>query len=192
MKKMKFLSVSICAFLFLFATTFDVTANEAGTKKKKEKKDVIEKTYDRLAAKGYGEAGCGLGSVIFGSKDGPAQIFASTTNGFMLNNTFGVTAGTSNCDVDQSKTTDSSMKANLEKYVSANRVMLETQISQGSGEAIENLCVLTKCLNARLLGLKLQKNYQNIFPETMTDFRLISKSIWNVIFQEKDVRIANY
>ena len=29
----------------------------------------------------YGDAGCGLGSILFGAKPGFVQVFASTTNG---------------------------------------------------------------------------------------------------------------
>ncbi|MFN7453535.1 MAG: DUF3015 family protein, partial [Pseudobdellovibrionaceae bacterium] len=47
-------------------------------------------------AKSYGDAGCGLGSVIFGNEKGFSQIFAATTNGTVGNQTFGISSGTSN------------------------------------------------------------------------------------------------
>ena len=47
-------------------------------------------------ARNYGMAGCGLGSMIIGKEGG--QIFAATTNGTAYNQTFGISAGTSNCD----------------------------------------------------------------------------------------------
>ena len=49
-------------------------------------------------AAGYGEAGCGLGSLLFGTQSGPIQIFAATTNNSSYNQAFGITSGTSNCD----------------------------------------------------------------------------------------------
>ena len=39
----------------------------------------------------YGLAGCGLGSMLIGSKPGIVQIFASTTNGSFGTQTFGIT-----------------------------------------------------------------------------------------------------
>ena len=45
----------------------------------------------------YGDAGCGLGSILFGAKPGFVQVFAATTNGTFGSQTFGITTGTSNC-----------------------------------------------------------------------------------------------
>ncbi len=45
----------------------------------------------------YGEAGCGLGSMIFGDSPGFVQVLAATTNGCSGSQTFGITTGTSNC-----------------------------------------------------------------------------------------------
>ena len=48
-----------------------------------------------FAAAGYGAAGCGLGSMVFGSKPGAEQVVAATTNGTFGSQTFGITFGTS-------------------------------------------------------------------------------------------------
>ena len=48
--------------------------------------------------KGYGMAGCGLGSLLFGNDNSKLmQILAATTNGTFASQTFGITSGTSNC-----------------------------------------------------------------------------------------------
>src|SRR3569832_2714255 len=47
----------------------------------------------------YGSAGCGLGSIVFGSQPGFIQILAATTNGTFASQTFGITSGTSDCAV---------------------------------------------------------------------------------------------
>src|SRR5258706_15841849 len=47
---------------------------------------------------GYGDAGCGLGSLLFGTQPGPIQALASTTNNSTYNQAFGISSGTSNCD----------------------------------------------------------------------------------------------
>ncbi len=49
-------------------------------------------------AAGYGDAGCGLGSMLFGNSPGKgSQILAVTTNGTGMQS-FGISSGTSNCD----------------------------------------------------------------------------------------------
>src|SRR5262245_22752963 len=67
---------------------------------------------------GYGAAGCGLGSVFFGSKPGFIQVLAATTNGTSGNQTFGITSGTSNCD------TGSGGSASAKVFIAANREAL--------------------------------------------------------------------
>ncbi len=51
----------------------------------------------QASAAPYGTAGCGLGSIVIGSKPGMMQIFAATTNGTSASQSFGITSGTSNC-----------------------------------------------------------------------------------------------
>ncbi|MFN8945903.1 MAG: DUF3015 family protein, partial [Pseudobdellovibrionaceae bacterium] len=53
---------------------------------------------DEMSGQGYGMAGCGLGSVVFGDKPGFIQIFAATLNSIGGNQTFGISLGTSNCE----------------------------------------------------------------------------------------------
>ena len=55
-------------------------------------------TSHAMAATGYGTAGCGLGSIVFGAKPGMIQVLAATTNGTFGSQTFGITSGTSNCE----------------------------------------------------------------------------------------------
>ena len=50
------------------------------------------------AQRKYGIAGCGLGSVLFGTSGG---VFAYTTNSSSGNQVFGITSGTSNCLPDR-------------------------------------------------------------------------------------------
>src|SRR5690348_10000976 len=46
---------------------------------------------------GYGVAGCGFGSMLFGKQPGFIQVLAATTNGTFGSQTFGISTGTSNC-----------------------------------------------------------------------------------------------
>ncbi len=70
-----------------------------------------------MSEKGYGMAGCGLGSLAFGDDNGKIQIIAATTNGTSGTQTFGITSGTSNCNPE-----DANVAANMNVYVEANRL----------------------------------------------------------------------
>ena len=113
-----------------------------------------------LAAKagGYGTAGCGLGSMVFGSQPGMIQILAATTNGTFASQTFGITTGTSNCGAMAGGT------ASTKAFIDANREALAKDISRGQGETIANLATLAGCSDASAVGSALQKNFQAIFP----------------------------
>src|SRR5262245_61167540 len=46
----------------------------------------------------YGQAGCGLGSMLFGKDNSKLmQVLAATTNGIGGNQSFAIPSGTSNC-----------------------------------------------------------------------------------------------
>src|SRR5688572_24436401 len=84
-------------------------------------------------ADGYGTAGCGLGSILFGDKPGIIQVLAATTNGTFGTQTFGITTGTSNCE-------DTAASAqNTKAFVQANREAVAKDIARGSGETIASL-----------------------------------------------------
>src|SRR5262245_53055913 len=88
------------------------------------------------AESGYGTAGCGLGSILFGSKPGIVQVLAATTNGSSGNQTFGITTGTSNCE-------DTASSAQSTKaFVQANREAVSKDIARGQGETISSLSTL--------------------------------------------------
>ena len=107
---------------------------------------------------GYGTAGCGLGSIVFGSKPGIIQIFAATTNGTFYTQTFGITTGTSNC-VDAGGGAGPTAS-----FIQTNREVLAKDISRGSGETISTLSTLAGCKNPDAVGKTLQSKYRDIFP----------------------------
>lgn len=106
----------------------------------------------------YGTAGCGLGSMLIGSKPGIVQIFASTTNGLLGTQTFGITSGTSNCN----SSAPSGMAAR--QFIETNRQAFAKDASRGSGETIVSLATLSGCRDAKAVGVTLQKNFTVIFP----------------------------
>ncbi len=104
-------------------------------------------------AGGYGTAGCGLGSVIFGNTAGIVQIFAATTNGTSATQTFGITSGTSNC-------TGGGAQASIRNFIDANKEVLAKDMARGSGETIKSLASLGGCKNSAAVGTHLQSQYK--------------------------------
>jgi hypothetical protein len=131
-------------------------------------------------AGGYGQAGCGLGSVVFGGSHGFIQIFAATTNGTFGSQTFGISSGTSNCGGGGTSPTTA-------QYIEANKTSLSSEASQGTGETVNGLAELMGCSNANLFGLTLQKNYGKIFPTQGVAADTINDSIHSLIKGNSDL-----
>lgn len=108
-------------------------------------------------AAGYGAAGCGLGSIVFGDKPGFVQILAGTTNGTFASQTFGITFGTSNCGA-------SAVAAGPKVFIEANKEALAKDMSRGSGETIQSLSAVAGCKDSAKVGAHLQRNFRSIAP----------------------------
>lgn len=104
----------------------------------------------------YGMAGCGLGSIVI-KENTFAQIFATTTNGTLGNQTFGITSGTSNCVGNASRTA-----AEQEVFIRNNYAQLSTQAAQGQGEYLDAFAELLGCEREPLLQFS-QNNRAKIF-----------------------------
>lgn len=113
--------------------------------------------HDQLSGQGYGLAGCGLGSIAFGPKPGAIQIVAATLNGTGMQ-TFGITTGTSNCDIP-------TMGQQAAVFIEVNREILAKDASRGQGETIENLAAILNCSDAAAFGQGLQGNFGEIFKK---------------------------
>ena len=92
-------------------------------------------------AAGYGAAGCGLGSLVFGDSPGIIQIFAATTHNALIpgTQTFGITSGTSNC------APVGSAFIMQETFVSLNQSSLSRDAAAGSGEYLSAFSMLIGC-----------------------------------------------
>lgn len=115
---------------------------------------------------GYGMAGCGLGSLIFGEQGGFLQLFAGTTNAFLGTQTFGITSGTSNC-VERGVVRKS---AEQEAFFEANYANIKSDMVSGQGEHLEAVASLFGCSaesHAQLASFS-QENYQIIVPNDAT------------------------
>lgn len=112
---------------------------------------------DKFDGQGYGTAGCGLGSVAFGTEAGAKQILAATTNGSFGTQTFGITFGTSNCGKGL-------FASRVNEFVDVNRVALETELSRGGGESTVALNQVMNCKNADF-SADFRKSYFSQFPQ---------------------------
>ena len=110
-------------------------------------------------AAGYADAGCGLGSLVFGKKKGWTQVLASTTNGTFGSQTFGITSGTSNCSASIMK---------LGYFIDSNKPALKADVARGHGETLNSLSEIYNCQNSAAFNSALQANYSNIFSSNET------------------------
>jgi hypothetical protein len=114
----------------------------------------------------YGAAGCGLGSIVFGSQAGFVQVFAATTNGTSGSQTFGISSGTSNC-VPASKAEAFNKQR---EFVNTNLASLASEMSQGNGETLAAFTQTLGCeANLGVVTKTLQAGAGKIFKETSTD-----------------------
>src|SRR3990172_10937071 len=117
-------------------------------------------------AAGYGAAGCGLGSLVFGDQSGPVQIFAATTNGTSGSQTFGITSGTSNCPANPIVLA----QRQQEEFVTNNFSGLAKEMATGEGEVLTVLAGLLGCptMQQPRFNTLAQRNYESIFASDAT------------------------
>ena len=119
-----------------------------------EKKKAI---VDSVSGQGYGMAGCGLGSVMFGDKPGMVQVAAATFNGTSGNQTFGISSGTLNCG-------ESGNVAKAEQFIEINKVAIENDMARGQQETLQSLSQVLGCKNNDF-STSMKSSYQSTFPE---------------------------
>lgn len=140
-------------------------ASEEASEAPKKRKQSLHEQY---SGAGYGLAGCGLGSILFGQKPGGIQIISATTNGIWSNNTFGVSSGTSNCDIPE-------MGQQAGLYIEVNREIVQKEAARGEGETISGLAEIFNCSDVKAFGTKLQQNYNVIFGESDNSYNNVRK-----------------
>jgi len=113
--------------------------------------------HDQFTGQGYGLAGCGLGSVVFGQQSGMVQIFASTTNGIGYNQTFGMSSGTSNCG-------NAFGGSATAEFIKVNRFALEKDVARGQGETLASLGQILECKNSDF-PVEMKRFYTQEFPQ---------------------------
>lgn len=167
-KNLVFLLIGI----FCLATTALAQEKKAASHKKKA-------LVDELSGAGYGTAGCGLGSILFGAKPGKVQIFASTTNGIYGNNTFGISSGTSNCDIPE-------MGQQAAVYIEVNKEIVKKEAARGQGDTLVGLSHILNCSDENLFSQKIQENYDQIFGDEQSSYSS-TREILNTIKSNQDL-----
>lgn len=115
----------------------------------------------------YGMAGCGLGSLVIGSKGKFPQIGAAFLNasGSQL---FGITSGTSNCSEAKADVALRERKI----FVASNLSTLSKEAAQGGGPHMAGLAEVLGCSSEEhglRLGQLSQEKYDEIFAEQEPD-----------------------
>jgi hypothetical protein len=139
-------------------------------------------------AAGYGDAGCGLGSLIFGNAAGPIQIFAATTNNTFYNQSTGIMLGTSNCDTQGFDT--SSLQQ--EQFVADNFSGVAKDMAAGEGEQLSVLAGLMGCPSDQQerFSSVTQRNYSAIFAsDTTTPSEMVS-AVKTVMSKDPELSVA--
>ncbi len=115
----------------------------------------------------YGNAGCGLGSMVFTDESGFVQVLAATLNGATSTQTMGMTTGTSNCGPSVFA------KEKIQQFIVSNNVALETDIARGEGETLDNLNQLLGCRGE--FSVFLNSKYKELYGENVTAPRISEK-----------------
>jgi hypothetical protein len=133
-------------------------------------------------AAGYGEAGCGLGSMVFGDSPGFVQIFAATTNGTSYSQAFGISSGTSNCDAKGIVLA----QRQQEEFVANNYADLAKEMATGTGERLTVLSGLLGCPTAERAHFNsaVQRHYSTIFPTDATSPMAVLTAVKDVVRQD--------
>jgi hypothetical protein len=133
--------------------------------------------YATKSSKRYYAAGCGLGSLLFKENSLVHQVLGGTTNGTLGNQTFGMSSGTLDCEVDQGSSSSAAI------YVEANKVALANDIARGNGETLVALNSIYGCANADKVATSLQSNYGRIFPTLNLNGDQINHNILSVLHE---------
>lgn len=131
-----------------------------------------------LAARRYGMAGCGLGSVLMGPNG--SQVSAATTNGSTFaNQLWAITFGTSNCLPDE----EAAALIKQENFVATNLATLSKEAAQGQGETVVGLANVLGCNSSvqQHFSSYLQARYETVFaaPGAMAVLDTLKDEIQN-------------
>jgi len=131
-----------------------------------------------IAAASQMNTGCGLGTMLLGSKGNTKlmQILITTTNGTSTNQSTGITL-----DVQAFKCTPTRAWAGSQQvgeFVRGNMDNLIRDVAAGSGETITSLASLMSVENVDDFGTKLQQHFALIFPSADVEYTYVADAIY--------------
>lgn len=109
----------------------------------------------------HGPAGCGLGALLLGEKEGLIfNVLAGTTNASSGTQTFGMSTGTLGCE-------DAKMASVAAvSFIDNNLVALSNDIANGSGQTLNAYLTLINASNVN--NSVLRSNFASIFADNAT------------------------
>lgn len=133
--------------------------------------------------------GCGWGSKLMEGQRGiVGQSLAVTTNGFLGNQTFGITSGTAGC------TQDGVVQSNwqLSMFIDGNQRQLARDMAAGEGETLDALAALLGIEEGDRVLFKqaIKNNYSSIYASHDASVPDITAGLKRVLAE--DVTLAQY
>jgi hypothetical protein len=115
---------------------------------------------------GYGEAGCGPGSLVYGKKRDGAQLLAAMMDPTGSMHSTAITFGTSNCGADKL----SRKQQERETFASINYNSLVKEMAAGEGENLDTLASMYGCSQDSHgdFGTVAQENFSTIVKDENT------------------------
>lgn len=156
----------------------NVASSNEGAGGDKEPKKAKKSLHQKYSGTGYGLAGCGLGSIIFGAQPGKVQILAATTNGTFYNQSFGLTFGTANCDIPQ-------MGQQAAVFIEVNKEVVKKEAARGEGESLQGLSALLNCHDQSLFDQKVHENYEQIFADGQSTYGSVREILKTIKADQK-------
>lgn len=130
--------------------------------------------------------GCGLGAEIFKGKSGMLNhVLAATTNGFLGNQTFGMTFGTLGCDVNREI-------SYVAQFINGNMDQIAVDIATGSGESLAALASLMQISSEDQSHFNevLRANFKTLYPTATVNAEQVYEALNQVM--AADERLAPY
>ncbi len=126
------------------------------------------------------DAGCGLGGVAIGEKEGLSwDLLGTFLNSLSGNQTFGMSSGTLDCDPSAKKIAKNDQ---LKIYVADNIDGLAVDIAAGQGETLEALAEIANIPAEKQdrFFAHLQDNFDYIYPSAQVSHDTIVERIINI------------
>ncbi len=139
-------------------------------------------------ARAVGDAGCGLGSLIFTKNAKLSQTLAVTTNGSFMTNLFGITSGTSNCSASSLV----GIPEPAAQFAEANFESIKVDMARGSGETLATLGKLLGCSETGVSALSTaaQTHLKTLLPTEATTSQEMLRGLHNVVIQKPELKAS--